>query len=324
MAEARRMTNRNQDGLRPHNYQKGSPGTDSRPGGAGESRAGIETAELASRLCESARTLLASGNEPEACDALEEAARLGRADAAFVAAVLLLGGGRADPVRGLQLLQVAARQGLKDAALMLGKILWSTQGSHHEGVELLCTAAEAGEAEALYLLGLACFRGQGVHKDLAAARELQLAAAMRGLPDAQFELSLLLAQGLGGDVDVQGARRWEAKAANAGHPRACLNRGARLANSKRPDWAKVARWYARAAAGGNAEAAARLCVMTRDPEIPSSVALVNAAAAIPAPKPDAGIPLQTAKADQASKLDKEKPTDTGRWKAKDRRFSALL
>jgi TPR repeat protein len=149
------------------------------------------------------------------------------------------------------------------AALLFGKILWSTQGSHREGIELLRVAAEAGEAEALYVLGLACFRGQGVEKNLAAARELQLAAAMRGLPDAQFELSLLLAQGLGGEVDAEGTRRWEAKAAKAGHPRACLNRGARLANSKRPDWDKVAHWYARAAAAGNAEAAARLSKMTK-------------------------------------------------------------
>jgi TPR repeat protein len=146
--------------------------------------------------------------------------------------------------------------------LMLGKILWSTQGSHHEGVALLCAAAEAGEAEAMYVLGLACFRAQGVEQDLAAARQLQLAAAMRGLPDAQFELSLLLALGLGGEVDAEGAQRWEAKAAKAGHPRACLNRGARLANGKRPDWGRVAYWYARAAAGGHAEAAARLSKMT--------------------------------------------------------------
>jgi TPR repeat protein len=158
------------------------------------------------------------------------------------------------------------RRSESQAALLFGKILWSTQGSHREGIELLRVAAEAGEAEALYVLGLACFRGQGVEKDLAAARELQLAAAMRGLPDAQFELSLLLALGLGGEVDAEGARRWEAKAAKAGHPRACLNRGARLANSKRPDWDKVAYWYARAAAGGNAEAAARLSKMTNQPK----------------------------------------------------------
>ncbi len=151
-------------------------------------------------------------------------------------------------------------------ALLLGKILWSTQGSEHEGVELLCAAAEAGDAEALYLLGLACFWGQGVEKAFEAARELQRAAAMRGLPDAQFELSLLLELGIGGEVDAEGARRWEAKAAAAGHPRACLNRGARLANKKRPNWTKVTHWYARAAAAGNAEAADRLRRMTEESE----------------------------------------------------------
>ncbi len=149
------------------------------------------------------------------------------------------------------------------AALRLGKILWSTPGSQREGLELLCAAAQQGEAEALHLLGLACLHGQVVARNAAAARELQRAAANCGLPEAQFELSLLLAQGLGGPIDVRGARLWEAKAAAAGHPRACLNRGARLANSKRPDWAAVARWYARAAEGGNVEAAARLREMVR-------------------------------------------------------------
>jgi len=114
----------------------------------------------------------------------------------------------------------------------------------------------------VHVLGLACFRGQGVEKNDVAARQLQLAAAMCDLPDAQFELSLLLAQGIGGPIDARGAARWERKAAEAGHPRACLNRGARLANRKRPDWAKVAHWYARAAAAGNAEAAARLRAMS--------------------------------------------------------------
>jgi uncharacterized protein len=261
------MTQRNQVDSCPLNPKEGAPlDLDSNVSGPtrtpNEPQAGSAAAKRATRLVETARTLLALGNEPAACDALEEATRLGRAEAAFAAAVLLLSGDRADPPRGLELLRFAAARGSKEATVMLGEILWSTEGSRQEGVELLRAAAEAGEAEALYVLGLACFRGQGVEKDLAAARELQLAAAMRGLPDAQFELSLLLALGLGGEVDAEGARRWEAKAAKAGHPRACLNRGARLANGKRPDWGKVAYWYARAAAAGNAEAAARLSRMT--------------------------------------------------------------
>lgn len=128
-----------------------------------------------------------------------------------------------------------------------------------EGIELLYAAAQAGDPKALHVLGLACFRGhQGVEQDLVASRDLQLAAATRGLAEAQFELSLLLEQGIGGPQDPDGAARWEAKAAEAGHPRACLNRGARLAHRKRPDWKAVAHWYARAAAAGNAEAAKRL------------------------------------------------------------------
>jgi TPR repeat protein len=272
-----------------------------------------DTAALATRLLQSGRMLLASGDELAACDALEAAARLGNVDAAYMAAVALLGSSRADPDRALELLRYAAGQGSKEAALMLGKILWSTQGAQHEGVELLRAAAAAGEAEALHFLGLACFRGQGVAKDPAAARELQIAAARRGLPDAQFELSLMLAQGLGGDVDIRAARRWEAMAAEAGHPRACLNRGAQLANRKRPDWAKVAHWYARAAAAGNAEAAARLGAMT-DAESNSSLPeLLPAEIALMASKPGGQF-----------ESGKDKPTGKPVPMGRDARFSTLL
>jgi TPR repeat protein len=128
-------------------------------------------------------------------------------------------------------------------------------------IDELRALAERGSAGAAHLLGLAYVRGQLVARDLGEARRLQKQAAENGIVDAQFELSLLLAQGLGGPVDTRGARRWEERAAKAGHPRACLNRGARLARARRPDYAAVAQWYTRAADGGSAEAAARLCKM---------------------------------------------------------------
>lgn len=123
------------------------------------------------------------------------------------------------------------------------------------------TAPAMAEAESMHRLGLRILRGDGVRRDPAQARRLQEAAAKSGLVDAQFELSLMLAQGIGGKRDVRGARRWEEKAAEAGHARACLNRAARLAGAKKPDFAAAVRWYERAAEGGSAEAAARLCKM---------------------------------------------------------------
>ncbi len=215
-------------------------------------------------LVENARRLLAEGDRRAARAALIEGARLGSVEAAEVAAVMLLtgAGGEADPEEGLRWLRFGAERGAPGAALLLGRIGSATAGAEANGVRWLRVAADAGETEALYLLGLACFEGRGVERDHVAARELQLAAAMRGLPEAQFELSLLLAQGIGGPVNARGAARWERKAAEAGHPRACLNRGARLANRKRPDRATVAHWYARAAAAGNAGAAARLRAMS--------------------------------------------------------------
>ena len=207
--------------------------------------------------------------------------------------------------------EAACRFGLGPGnPLLLGQILWSTQGRWQEGVELLCAAAEAGEAEALHVLGLAFFRGQGVEKDDLAARELQRAAAIRGLPAAQFELSLLLAQGIGGPIDERGAARWEAKAAEAGHPRACLNRGARLANSERPHWPEVASWYARAAAGGNAEAADRLRKMMKMGPVSGFLALPRAEIAEATPmswakaeEPITGGGIETSSNEVASEFD---------------------
>lgn len=306
------------------------------------------------------RKLLASGNKSAASDAFEASARLGSDDAAFAAAVVLLNSGQADPARSLELLRFASNQGSSEAALILGKILWSTQGSQQEGVRLLWSAAESGDPEALYVLGLACFRGQGIEKNLAASRELHLAAATCGLPDARFELSLLLEQGIGGPCDRRGAARWEARAAEAGHPRACLNRGARLGNRKRPDWTEVARWYARAAAAGNTEAATRLRKMASmesisdaldsphaelaDASLPTTAndarseadAPTRSATTIstesprpnrddvaPAPRSDAGTPLGIANRDGQS-LQGTKDADKPTRKRRNARFSTLL
>lgn len=180
-------------------------------------------------------------------------------DEVFTAAVEKLHGG--DPDGGLKMLCIAAKRGEPGAALLLGRIRLATAGAEPEGVRWLSAAADAGELEALHLLGLAHARGHGVKRDLVRARRLQTEAAEHGLVDAQFELSLLLAQGSGGKRDTRGARRWEDKAADAGHARACLNRAARLARKKKPDFAAAMRWYERAVEGGSAEAAARLCRM---------------------------------------------------------------
>jgi len=154
-----------------------------------------------------------------------------------------------------------AQAGSGPAALLIGRVLWSLEAAARLGVAWLALAASRGEAEASYLLALACFHGRGIGKDLAEARRLHAEAARRGIVDAQFELSLLLEQGLGGKRDPRGAARWEATAAGAGHPRACLNRGARAANRRHPDYRNALRWYRRAAAAGNSEAAARLSRM---------------------------------------------------------------
>lgn len=191
------------------------------------------------------------------------AAERGDAEAALTAGAMLVrgDGGDADPAGGLELLRLAAETGARGAALLLGRIRLTTAGAEQDGVRWLRAAADAGEAEALHLLGLAYFGGHGVAQDPVHARRLQTEAAERGVVEAQFELSLLLAQGLGGKRSARAARRWEDAAADAGHPRSCLNRAARFASKKPPDFAAAAHWYQRAADAGSADAAARLCRM---------------------------------------------------------------
>jgi TPR repeat protein len=219
--------------------------------------------ERVARLSAIGRGLLASGEPALAGPARElllVAAQAGDPEAAVAAACMLLHGhgGPTQLDRSLELLRSAAGGGHTRAALVLGRILWSTRGSEAEGAHWLRAAADADEREAVHLLGLAYLRGQGVRKNLTRARKLQLAAAQAGLPDAQYELSLLLDRGSGGPIDAAGADAWEYKAASAGHARACLNRAVRCARGSPPDLGASGRWYTRAAEAGSAEAAARL------------------------------------------------------------------
>jgi TPR repeat protein len=152
----------------------------------------------------------------------------------------------------------------------LARLQAGEPGLAREAASSLERLAAAGDAESAFLLGLMYYRGQGVERDIGRARELHAAAARDGILPAALEYSLLLRAGEGGPVDLAEADRWEQLAADGGEPRACLNRGARAASGELPDLVACAGWYARAAAEGNADAAARLAKMHAGGAIPGS------------------------------------------------------
>jgi len=185
-------------------------------------------------------------------------------DSEFQQALELLSGSagmEADPPQGMALLRRVAERGLPDARRLLARLLAGDPKHVGESIALLRELTDAGDAEAMHLLGLLHFRGQGLDRDFVRARELQQRAADGGALDAAFELSLLLRQGIGGPPDLQRAEHYEAQAAEEGHPRACLNQGSHAASASPPRYEQAGAWYERAAHGGSAEAAARLCRM---------------------------------------------------------------
>ena len=96
-----------------------------------------------------------------------------------------------------------------------------------------------------------------LRSDPARARMLLSAAANNGNLEAQLELSMMFRFGVGGEVDEKSADEWQLRAAQNGHPMACLNEAEQ--RSARGE-ASIA-WFERAADGGSAQAAARLCAM---------------------------------------------------------------
>lgn len=89
-------------------------------------------------------------------------------------------------------------------------------------------AVEAGDVEgrATYLLGLMAFSGRGCPKSMPDALAFHRAAAADGNPDAMFELYALYATGTGVERNEAEARRWCIRAAERGQARACYNLGA--------------------------------------------------------------------------------------------------
>jgi TPR repeat protein len=129
--------------------------------------------------------------------------------------------------------ELAARQGLPDAAFALGFLYYYGAGDEGTPTEVVADPATAavwftqaatrGNATAQYLLGHMYRTGQGIPADPAAARRWLLEAAEQGVVGAQYEAGLLFAY-QPGFQNGMAAYKWFELAARASYPGAAQNR----------------------------------------------------------------------------------------------------
>ncbi|XP_031575176.1 uncharacterized protein LOC116308817 [Actinia tenebrosa] len=125
-----------------------------------------------------------------------------------------------DQTRALELLELAAKAGMKKAQSYLG-IYYANESSKHvdyaKAVSYLEKAAHKKDAAAEYHLGICYERGLGVERDLKKAGQLYESAANHGSVSAQHNLGVFYQHGLGGlPVDHKEALRYYRMAAEAG------------------------------------------------------------------------------------------------------------
>lgn len=138
-----------------------------------------------------------------------------------------------DAPAAAQWYELAAQQGLADAAFALGFIYYYGAGDEGSATEIapdparaarwFTQAAARGNATAQYLLGHMYRTGQGIIVDPTAARHWLLEAAEQGVVGAQYEAGLLFAY-QAGFQNGMAAYKWFELAARAGYPGAAQNR----------------------------------------------------------------------------------------------------
>jgi len=180
-------------------------------------QAGMPQAQnnLAVQLLQAADAdLLAQAAAEQAGQWLREAAAQNDALACFNLA--LYQGRIGDQAQALELLRVAAAQGLAKAQFNLG---WNLAfgdkavDSYALGLPWLQQAAEQGDADALYTLGRMQFFGQGLPADAGQALAWYQRAAALGDGAAQFNLGSMYANAQGTKQDYGLALQWYRAAA---------------------------------------------------------------------------------------------------------------
>lgn len=159
----------------------------------------------------------------KAADCYKKAAALSHSGAIYNLALFHMegiGGLPKDQTRALELLELAAKAGMKKAQSYLG-IYYANESSnlvdYSKAVSYLEKAASKKDAAAEYHLGICYERGLGVERDLRTAAELYKSAANHGSVSAQHNLGVFYQHGLGGlPVDREEALRYYRMAAEAG------------------------------------------------------------------------------------------------------------
>ncbi len=162
----------------------------------------------------------------------------------------------AAPERRVALLRIAAEGGAVEAQLLLGQLLLDGDGvaaAPADALRWFSTAATAGHPMGMNMVGRCMEHGWGVAADEGAAAAWYEAAAARGLDWGMYNLATLLALREGEARDLERALRLFREAAALGHAKSMNMVGSFHEDgwAVEADHDAAARWYARAAAGGD-------------------------------------------------------------------------
>jgi uncharacterized protein len=160
-----------------------------------------------------------------------------------------------DPAAAFPWVTAAAKGGLAEAEVRLGRMLLSGEGvmkDERAAMAWFARAAETGNIDGHNMLGRCYENGWGVARDFDAAGRHYAIAASAGDAWAQYNLGHLFLDGLGVPRDRGEAFAWYARAAAQGHVRAmnlvgrCYEEGWGVGR----DAALARAWYRKSADGG--------------------------------------------------------------------------
>ena len=160
-----------------------------------------------------------------------------------------------DPVEAGQWVALAARHGLSEAQLRLGRMLLDGTGVAKDQAAALGwfkNAARSRDANAMNMVGRCYENGWGVAADAALAVEWYRKSAAAGHDWGQYNLAHMYFDGIGIAADLHLALAWYLKAAEQGHARAmnlvarCHEEGWGTARNA----SLAADWYRRSAEAG--------------------------------------------------------------------------
>jgi len=160
----------------------------------------------------------------EDAEVLYKAADIGDIEAQFTLGMTLCTGdnlaafGEADPVRGLDYLEMAANQGHLESQYAVGTMKMASEIPEVQGwaAHFLNMAANQGDARAIYQVGLCFLNGIGVEQDSAKAAEWVSSSANKGYGVAQDRMGAFLLSGVGVEENKEWAAHWYEKAAEQG------------------------------------------------------------------------------------------------------------